>query len=287
MLAPVVMWMSLLASAQEPAVPAAPADAAPPTQLAPAAPAAAAPVQPLVRTYAMRQKFVSQMKDPNPFNSTGWRSTHTYTWALVEWRQLGDRVDYKERTCGVWTESVFGARTVYRDAFVNAVPVRDRSGYLQGEGAARRFDAGPYSQQFGLTLDDPFNDALPTAPDDARISDDDRDGHPGVTVGIYHPMVGEGEVYIAQRSIVRLEGELLPDGIVHGYIRTKPDMYKIDADKWWLRMDNPQRPHPDPKESPFVMVPIEKGATCKTVLAQKDTIFEGKEPDPNVAMAGR
>lgn len=250
-------------------------------------PAAVEPPKPIVRTYAMRQKFVSQMKDPNPFTNAGWLETHTYTWALVNWRQLGDRVDYKERTCGVFTQPVMGARTIYRPAFIRGVPVRDRSGFLQGEGPIRRFDAGPYSQQFGVTLDDPFNDPLPASPDDVRISDDDQDGFPGVTVGIYHPLVGEGEVYIAQRSIVRLEGELLPDGSVRGFIRTAPNMFRIGGNKWWLNKENPQRPHPDYKTSPFVMVQVEDAADCDDVLAKKDTLFEGREPDPKVPMVGR
>lgn len=275
------MWMLLalgLALGTEPA----PAEA---TGAAPAAPPAAA-AKPIVRTYAMRQKFVSQMKDPNPFNNTGWRSTHTYTWALVTWRELGDRVDYKERTCGVWTQPVFGGRPIYRDAFIRGVPVRDRSGKLTGEGPVRLFRAGPYPQQFGVKLDDPFNDGLPTAPDDPRLSDDDQDGKPGVTVEIYHPMVGSGEVYIAQRSIVSLEGEVLPDGMVRGYVRTAPNMFRIDGNRWWLKIDSPQRPHPDPKMSPFVMVEMPARATCDDVLAQKDTLFEGKEPDPAKPLGG-
>ncbi|MCB9680066.1 MAG: hypothetical protein H6733_01215 [Alphaproteobacteria bacterium] len=219
--------------------------------------------------YAMRQTFTSQMKNPNPFGRGGWFNTHTNTYAVLRWRSRDGRLEYLERTCGVDTEKVFGVETIYTQAFVDAVPLRHRVGTLRDGDVG----VGPYPQQFGVQLADPFNDPLPTAGDDPHVVDADKDGLPGVTVVIRHPLVGQGKVWIAQRSVARLEGHVGDGKVVTGFIRTAPDMFKIDADRWWLRADTPQRPHPDANQSPFVLVPVGDDVDCAAVLAAKDTMF--------------
>ncbi|MCB9664794.1 MAG: hypothetical protein H6732_11835 [Alphaproteobacteria bacterium] len=221
------------------------------------------------RRFAMRQTFTSQMRDPNPFGSGDWKSTHTQTWGLVEWRELGGKVEYRETTCAVETEPVFGAETIYSAGFVKGVPVRFRTGKVDGA----TFAAGPYVQQFGVDLENPLLDPLPTSPDDPRLVDDDGDGLPGVTIGIRHPMVGEGRIWVGQRSVARLEGTVGEGGVIQGFIRTAPDMFKIDANRWWLKSESPQRPHPDPAQSPFAMVPVDASFGCAQLLQAKHTIF--------------
>ncbi len=233
----------------------------------------AAEAGPIVQTYAMRQIFTSQMRDPNPFSRSGWKSTRTHTWGLVQWTQSGTAVSYVEETCGLRTDKVFGATTKYTEAFLAAIPLRNRTATLSSTEAGARFTAGPYAQSFGVELDDPYNDPLPTSADDPRVVDTDKDGHPGATVVIHHPMVGTGEVYVAQRSIARLEGTIAEDGSVRGVIYTAPDMFKIGANRWWLRTESPQRQHPDPKESPFQLVPAPSDITCETIIRDADKIF--------------
>lgn len=234
----------------------------------------AAGLAPVMRTYAMRQTFTSQMREPNPFSNKEWRSTHTHTWAVVAWQQVGSAVTYTETVCGLVTEKVFGAETTYTDAFIRSVGVKRRTGILAGVGTGAVFRAGPYAQWFGVDLKDPMKDPLPTDPKDPRLVDTDKDGQPGVTVKINHPMVGAGDVYVAQRSVVRLEGTQREDGTIRGVIYTAPEMFKIDANRWWLKVDSPQRQHPDPAQRPFVLKPVADGTSCATVMAQKDTLFD-------------
>jgi hypothetical protein len=227
----------------------------------------------VTRTYAMRQTFTSQMRNPNPFSNEEWSSTRTNAWAVVRWTQDGLAVQYVEDTCSVRTDKVFGAETTYPSAFVNGIDVRRRSATLSSDQPGAKFMAGPYAQQFGVKLSDPFKEALPTADTDPRLIDDDGDGNPGMTVTISHPLVGTGHVWVAQRSVARLEGAVGADGSINGVIYTAPDMFKIGADRWWLKSDSPQRPHPDPKASPFVMVPVPDGTTCEEVMRRKDELF--------------
>ena len=269
-----ILWtvMSASALAAEPVTPTAEAPA-PETPEAPAEAAEAPRPGPVQRTYVMRSTFTSQMKDPNPMSRGGWISTPTFTWSVLDWKQTGTRVEYVETTCGVATTKVFGAETVYRKAFIAAVPKRRVIASLSSTSPGAMFGAGPYAQQFGVSLDDPYNDPLPTDKDDPHMVDADKDGHPGVTVEIYHPMVGRGEVYIAQRSVVRLEGEIDDKGVVRGFVRTAPNMFKADANRWFLRGDTPQRPHPNPDLSPFIMKPMADGTTCADVMAHTEDWF--------------
>jgi hypothetical protein len=243
-----------------------------PTTASPAPSGSAVPAM-VKRKYAMRQTFTSQMRNPNPMSGKEWASTHTHTWSVVDWVQIGTKVEYRERVCGVATEKVFGASTIYRDAFVKATPVRALTASLVGSGPGATFEAGPYPQQMGVRLKDPYNEPLPNAKGDPRLTDDDRDGKPGVTVVIHHPMVGTGEVYVAQATVVRMTGKLQDDGTIRGQIRTSPNMFKIDADQWWLRGESPQRPHPDPAMSPFVLVPAGDDLDCAKLMATKDAVF--------------
>lgn len=225
------------------------------------------------RTYAMQQVFTSQMREPNPFSTQEWRSTHTRTWSVVKWTQVGTQVTWTETTCGLSTEKVFGAETIYPDSFIRSIDVRYRSGTLSAVDAGSSFKAGPYVQSFGVKLSDPFREALPTDAADPRIADSDHDGQPGVTVTIRHPMMGEGHVFVAQRSVARLEGTYNADNSVSGYILTAPDMFKIGADRWWLNVDSPQRQHPDRSQSTFVMKPASDALTCSDLLRRKGEFF--------------
>ena len=256
--------------------PALAADAPVPAAVTPAGPGTADAVPapaPVNRTYAMRQTFTSQMREPNPFSNQEWRSTHTTVWALVRMTQTGTAFRYDETTCGIQTEKVFGAETIYPEAFINGIEVRHRQGTLAAPDAGGQFRTTQYAQAFGVRLADPMKDALPTDPADKRLVDTDGDGRPGATVIIHHPLVGTGKVYVAQRSVARLEGTLQADGSVRGVVYTAPNMFKIGADTWWLRADSPQRPHPDSKMSPFFMMPVSDSETCAQILAGKATIF--------------
>lgn len=223
--------------------------------------------------YAMEQVFTTQVREPNPFKRQQWRSTHTYTWSIVDLRLQGHKGEYRETTCAIRTDPVFGSDTGYPDAFVTNVPKRIRPVVVRGEGEGARFVVGPYVQQYGVVLADPLNDPMPQDPADPRFVDDDGDERPGVTLAIRAPVVGKGRVWVGQRSVARLEGTVRDGGLVVGTIRAAPDAVKIDADRWWLRIDTPQRPHPDPTQNPFVLVPVASGFSCADIAAQRAELF--------------
>ena len=69
----------------------------------------------------------------------------------------------------------------------------------------------------------------------------------------------------------------MPKGWCAGFVRTAPNMFKIDANRWFLKGDTPQRPHPNPDMSPFIMVPKAVETTCADVMKHKSDWFpEGR-----------
>jgi len=62
----------------------------------------------------------------------------------------------------------------------------------------------PIVELWGLELDEPFTEELPVSADDPRVTDQDGDGNPGVTL-----ILGEDvcEMYVVQRSVSVYQGE--------------------------------------------------------------------------------
>jgi hypothetical protein len=226
-----------------------------------------------VRRYAMRQIVTSDIRNPSPFSSAEWLPTTTTMWAIVEWFQEDQEVWYTEKMCAIQTAKVFGTRTEYPQAFLDSVPIRERKATMSGMGRGAMFMTQPYAQTLGIEMAEPFRDAMPESEDDPRIRDTDGDGHAGVTVQISHPMVGTGQVYMAQRSVARLEGFQEKRGRIRGVMYTKSDNFRLGASRWWLMGDTPQRPHPDPSKSPFVLVPAPYDLECAGLMADLDTYF--------------
>lgn len=69
----------------------------------------------------------------------------------------------------------------------------------------------------GVHLENPATDALPTTASDSRVHDQDRDGHPGVTV-VVSGMV-DGELHLVQRQWNELDGALIGPDRIEGAVR--------------------------------------------------------------------
>ncbi len=81
----------------------------------------------------------------------------------------------------------------------------------------------------GIRLDDPFNDPLPTDPNDPRIVDDDGDGKPGLTVTIEVTPEFIGELYIARREIFAFEAFLTEPDLLTGVVTDDSEQLVIGA----------------------------------------------------------
>lgn len=186
--------------------------------------------------FAMREVLGVDVRDPLGLH---WSTATTTVLSRVEWVDDAGAITWTSRPCAIATTPVFGATTTYSDAFVTMSPVRTRAGRVD----ALRFTSGPIAESLG-------------------DGDDDRDGEPGVTVHIAHPLAGEGDVWVRQRAITSWTGTAANGGWT-GTIAWEPTQTVYGASTWWLEMSLHQRPTADP--GTFEMRPI--AGDCPAVLA--------------------
>lgn len=221
-----------------------------------------------VRWYAMELSIAAQVKNPNPVSQEGWKTARTTSWSLVRWVQDGDTVTTEERLCGLSAAPVLGATTTFPDGFVRGMPVQRR----QLKMAAGTLTSEPLLQMIGARpsgADAP----LPAGPTAPEVLDGDKDGHPGVTVRIDHSLLGGGDVYVAQRSVARLQGAEAEDGRIRGVVHHRVEQRVLDATTWWLKLSTGTRPHPDASQSTFVLAPVAEGTSCAGVLSARGALF--------------
>ncbi len=198
-------------------------------------------------TWLLTQEVVSQTRDPHPLSKTGWRDVATRSTSVVEWREVEGQVLWSETTCTVETPPILGIRTEYTPAFVAAIPTPRR---------AVSWDGTQLKTEVRKTVLGASTDTL------AEPTDPDADGSPGVTVNVSHPLMGRGEVYVAQASTSWLEGALLEPGTIRGQVHTAVEQRTLGASKWWLRRQAPVRPHPEPSRSWFELTQLPPGSAC-------------------------
>lgn len=196
-------------------------------------------------TWALKQVVAVEVRDPNP-TSDGWATTTTTGWSLVRWTREGEAVRFEEQPCAVETTPVLGTSTIYSEAFVRALRGPERQATL----AEGRFRAA-------------WQHAL--GPDDA-----DGDGQPGVTVTVKQAILGQGDVYVAQKSSVVLDGRVDGERIV-GKVTVDTAQEVLGATTWWLKLSTRQRPDRD--RSAFVLAPVPSGMDCAALLASDATVF--------------
>ncbi len=212
--------------------------------------------------YAAQQSVAVQVKNPNPMSSSRWTTVRTSGWGLLDAVEKDGQISYVERTCDVATTRVFGTTTSYSPAFIASLVSRPRAGQIVGD----QLTAGPYVQVIGA------DSTVSTLNADSAV-DTDGDGLPGVTISVRQSVMGQGDVYVAQRSTSSLSMARVGDGW-SGTISNSVEEVVLDATTWWLKSDRSSRPHPDPAESTVSWVPVSDTTTCADLLAQRDQIFE-------------
>jgi hypothetical protein len=138
----------------------------------------------------------------------------------------------------------------------------------------------PTPTPVGIRLDDPFNDPLPTDPNDPRIVDDDGDGKPGLTVTIEVTPEFIGELYIARREIFAFEAFLTEPDVLTGVVTDDSEQLVIGAsDPVFDRSPANWGQHPDLSKSPIILRRVDESWDCERLAAERDNLFP---PTPDV-----
>ena len=231
---------------------------------------------PLTGLYATHWRMVATYEVPNPFGADSMSGEgETVVMGLARIEAEGEGWTIEEWGCGGRSDIdlMGGVEITIPAALPMSVPPnRSRLEVVQEEGgwSWRRPEV---ATAVGVRMDDPAVDPLPEARDDARIWDQDGDGHPGVTVGVSTPLLS-GDLYVAQRQRNTLHGGVADDGSLFGFIEDTGEQKVLDSDNILLRMDIVMRPPETLERNTVSMVPVDDGVDCAWLLGQADAVFE-------------
>ena len=138
----------------------------------------------------------------------------------------------------------------------------------------------PTPTPVGIRLDDPFNEPLPTDPNDPRIVDDDGDGNPGLTVTIEVTPEFIGELYIARREIFAFEAFLTEPDVLTGQVTDDSEQLVIGAsDPVFASSPANWGQYSDLSKSPIILRRVDSDWDCERLAAERDDLFP---PTPDV-----
>jgi len=124
----------------------------------------------------------------------------------------------------------------------------------------------------GVQLADAQNDVLPTDPKDPRFSDDDHDGHPGVTVQIDVGFI-KGQLYLARREIFAYDLTYVADGRFEGVVRDRSEQLTLGAYPSFLAQSGYPVQDADLSKSPIVLQRVDSSYTCDRLMDERAQWF--------------
>jgi hypothetical protein len=196
---------------------------------------------------------------------------------LVDQTQTGEDVSMSAAYCDHDSEEdeIAPVHAVIPDAFRDTLTPVMRSGtFAPGEGGLR-YRLPRLVEVSGVTLADPATEALPTAPDDPRLVDQDMDGNPGVTIVLTELV--DGAIYVVERRSTELDGVATSAERLEGLVAFTSEQSVVDSDPPSLKDTvgaSEQLPDPEPCNSVFEMVRVPDTADCVWVRDQGATLFE-------------
>ena len=151
------------------------------------------------------------------------------TWGsyLIEIAQDGRILTETRRECEVTLSPVFGLVAVVPEATLESLrfyPVD--SGLVSSLAVGGSYNSSTEVGLWGVELDDPLADLVPTDPDDPAVFDGDGDGNPGVTFGAAGTTC---ERYVAHRQVVRYFGTFVRPNQIDGSSITVTDSNVIGS----------------------------------------------------------
>jgi hypothetical protein len=170
--------------------------------------------------------------------------------------------------CSLVTTPFGSVTTTWSPAAIAATVV------MRESASAEEFAVGmPFTlartEILGWRTDDP-DAALPIEAADPRVSDDDADGHPGVTVQVSGPVTGE--MYVASRMVVSLDGTIATLDRIDGGSVTQQEQTVLGASDELLGLGDITS-SPIPAMSTFAMIRVQEPIDCALLIQTSDVLF--------------
>jgi hypothetical protein len=153
-------------------------------------------------------------------------------------------------------------RTQFPPAFVKSLPPVTIQGQLVKKDGHTHLVQDSQIMVLGAKLKHPRSDSLPEEADDPRVFDQDRDGHPGMTVHVSGFV--KGDVYVVQRSFTSFRGQETQDGF-SGSVKLRTEQHIVGASNSFLKRGG--QPEDDPSQSRFSLRRVPADFDCDKALS--------------------
>jgi hypothetical protein len=195
-------------------------------------------------------------------------TTQTISLQKVNVAQKGAKLELTTQVCAIdVNSSVDVIETHIPDRFVAAMGVGKREAKLIERDGDVFVLVPRKTETLGVRLRDPKNEYLPTKTDDPRVYDQDKDGHPGVTVRVSGLI--DGSLYLVHRGWDRLWGKIKTKDRIVGSVKWDLEQVVLDSTSVFLGDPPNSRADPTASRNFFRMKRLSKGADCADILKIK------------------
>ena len=125
----------------------------------------------------------------------------------------------------------------------------------------------------GIRFTDPLTEVMPKDSKDPRISDDDGDGHPGVTVFLRSGPI-RGQLYLARRERFAYELRVMTPDLIVGLVHDQSEQLVLGSRPFFLSHGhfNPVQ-HSDLTSSPITLRRLPGHYDCDTLMQERALWF--------------
>ena len=182
----------------------------------------------------------------------------------VEIAQTGTALALRARYCtlGVGSPLPFVTAEI-PPALLAALRDVEQSATLKTSSAGVLFAQSWFSQVSGAHVSDA--DPLPATSDDPRVFDEDKDGHPGVTLRASLAEFLSTDLYLVIRLRYRLSGSVVSPDRIDGLIDWTGEIVVLGGSLPVLPSRPAAHPDPDPQKSWFVLVRVDPSCDCASL----------------------
>lgn len=194
-------------------------------------------------------------------------------YSLLTLERDGTGVKAIERNCHITITSSGPVKQVIPDALPQSAAAIVSPFRIWPDGNTLRFAKDESPMVIGAAIQG-ASDALPTSPSDARVVDQDGDGHPGVTVKVSGLVTGE--IYLVQRVRQSWKGQLDADGkLSFALMQDAGEQTILDASSSLLKKAPEIGKDPDASKTnvSFVKLPDAETYDCSRLIQEISSLW--------------
>ena len=198
------------------------------------------------------------------------------SYGFTDLRVEGDQLVEADSFCHSEYVANLPMKSTVDDAFTRAiVPPETKVAVTRENGKwtiYRPFTPTPV----GVRLSGP-DDPFPTDPNDPRISDDDHDGKPGVTVKV--KIFGlPAQIYLARRESFAYTLSIQDNGKLSGFVTDQSLQLVVGASLPMLKQGPSPVQNRDLTLSPILLVPVDASYDCDRLMQERESLFPKNPP---------